>query len=78
MTRVRNLGIELLGARNAALRDLVTQAPAPVVAALLGYSDKVTARHAAAAAEPLSAYAALLSTTPPERRATRLRNAVSP
>jgi hypothetical protein len=46
MTGVRELGINLLAARNAALRELVTQAPAPVVAAMLGYSNAVTARHA--------------------------------
>lgn len=30
--RLRNLGVDLLGARNAALRDLVQRVPAPVVA----------------------------------------------
>ncbi|GAB3432304.1 hypothetical protein [Flindersiella endophytica] len=45
MDRLRDLGINLRGARNAALRDLVLEVPAPVVANLLGYSDQVTHRH---------------------------------
>lgn len=54
--RLRVLGISLRGARNAALRDLVTQVPPPIVATLLGYSAPVTLRHAAAAAQPFSRY----------------------
>jgi hypothetical protein len=63
MERVRDLGINLLGARNAALRDLVTQAPAPVVATMLGYSYQVTARHAADAGVPMASYADLTVVT---------------
>lgn len=65
MNRVRRLGINLLGARNTALRDLVIQAPAPVVAAMLGYSNQVTARHASLAAAPTAAYAGRTATTTP-------------
>jgi hypothetical protein len=54
MDRLRTLGIDLLGARNAALRDLVRKLPAPIVATQLGYSHQVTQRHAALAAEPMS------------------------
>jgi hypothetical protein len=39
MTRLRGLGIDLLGARNTALQSLVVAAPPPLVAELLGYSD---------------------------------------
>jgi hypothetical protein len=38
MTRLRGLGIDLLGARNTALQSLVVAAPPPLVAELLGYS----------------------------------------
>lgn len=56
MSRLRRLGIDLLGARNAALRQLVTEAPAPVVGELLGYSHQVVERHAADAAAPYTRY----------------------
>lgn len=59
MDRLRTLGINLLGSRNAALRDLVRQVPAPIVATQLGYSHQVTQRHAALAAEPMSKYASI-------------------
>lgn len=39
MLRLRHQGINLLGARNSALRSLVTEVPSPVVANLLGYGD---------------------------------------
>lgn len=58
MDRLRWLGIDLLGARNTALRELVTQVPPPVVAEMLGYSDQVVHRHAALAAQPWGHYAA--------------------
>lgn len=57
MIRLRNLGIDLLGARNTALRQLVTTAPPPVVATMLGYSAQVAHLHAAAAAAPFGLYA---------------------
>jgi hypothetical protein len=56
MERLRELGINLLGARNAALRALVTEAPPPLVAEMLGYSYQVTQKHAASADEPWSRY----------------------
>lgn len=56
MERLREIGIELLGARNASLRALVKEVPAPLVAEMLGYSYQVTQKHAAAAAEPWSHY----------------------
>jgi len=58
MDRLRCLGIDLRGARNAALRQLVSQVSPPVVATMLGDSHQVTHFHAAAAAEPFSRYAA--------------------
>ena len=48
MERLREIGIELLGARNASLRALVKEVPAPLVAEMLGYSYQVTQKHAAA------------------------------
>lgn len=56
MRRLRRLGIDLLGARNATLRDLVSQIPPPVAADMLGYSDQVTHHHAHLAAQPWHAY----------------------
>jgi hypothetical protein len=38
MLRLRPLGINLLGARNSALCNLVTEVSPPLVAELLGYS----------------------------------------
>lgn len=58
MMRLRSVGIDLLGARNAALRDLVNQAPAPIVAVQLGYSTQVTVKHASLPARPNQRYAA--------------------
>jgi hypothetical protein len=57
MLRLRATGIDLLGARNAALRDLVRQLPAPIVATQLGYSHQVTQRPAELAAGAMSKYA---------------------
>jgi len=44
--------MELLGARDTALRELVTQIPLPVVAEMLGYSDQVVHRYASLIARP--------------------------
>ncbi len=59
MDRLRDLGISLLGARNAALRGLVAEVPAPLVAEMLGYSYQVMDRHAAATAASYARYVAL-------------------
>jgi hypothetical protein len=42
--RLRQHGIPALGGRTAALRHLVLQTPAPVVARMLGYTQQQTAR----------------------------------
>lgn len=57
VARLREVGIDLVGARNASLRALVKVMPAPLVAEMLGYSYQVTQKHATAAAEPWSRYA---------------------
>ena len=62
MERLREVGIELLGARNASLRALVKEVPAPLVAEMLGYSYQVTQKHATAAAEPWSRYPRIQAT----------------
>jgi hypothetical protein len=67
MDRLRGLGIDLLGTRNAALRDLVRQVPAPIIATQLGYSHQVTQHHAELAAQPMSKYAAIRSKNSPPR-----------
>lgn len=56
MIRLRHLGVNLLGARNRALTDLVTEVPPPVVADALGYHHQVIEKHATAAAEPWARY----------------------
>jgi hypothetical protein len=56
MFRLRWLGIKLLGGRNTALRELVVQAPPPLVAEMLGYSYQVAERHAELAAQQWSRY----------------------
>ncbi|MEE2062249.1 hypothetical protein [Rhodococcus artemisiae] len=58
MDRIRNLGVDLLGARNAALRALVTEVPPPLVAEMLGYSHQVAHKHTELAADPYARYAA--------------------
>ena len=58
MDRIRSLGVDLLGARNAALRALVTEVPPPLVAEMLGYIYQVAHRHAELAANPYARYAA--------------------
>lgn len=45
MDRLRERGIDLRGARNASLRALVLEMPAPIVADALDYSYQVTDRH---------------------------------
>jgi len=61
MLRLRTLGIDLRGARNTALKELVQGIPPPIVASQLGYSNPTTHRHAEAAAAPNSNYASLIS-----------------
>jgi integrase len=50
-------GLHRTNARTAALRHLVLQAPAPVIAGMLGFNNETTHRHAAAAGTPWSHYA---------------------
>jgi hypothetical protein len=45
--RLRGSGIDLLGTRNAALREIVRQVPASIAATQPGYSHQVTQKHAA-------------------------------
>ena len=56
MKRLRALGVNLLGARNSAIQNLVAEVPPPLVAELLGYSYQVAHRHAEVAAQPWSRY----------------------
>ena len=56
MQRLRWLGIDLLGSRNTALRELVSEIPALLVAEMLGYSDQVTQKHAAEAGNTWARY----------------------
>ncbi|WP_404496707.1 recombinase XerD [Arthrobacter sp. GAS37] len=56
MLRLRRLGIELLGARNAALDQHLSVTPPPLVADALGYSYQVAFLHADAAGDAWSRY----------------------
>lgn len=55
--RLRAHHIPILNGRTAALRHLVLQAPAPVIARMLSYTDQQTSRTATAAGSPWSRYA---------------------
>ncbi|WP_348273568.1 recombinase XerD [Rhodococcus sp. ZPP] len=56
MNRLRTLGIDLLGARTTAIRTLVSEVPAPIVADMLGYSQQITHLHAAETSQPWPRY----------------------
>jgi hypothetical protein len=56
MQRLRKLGINLRAARNIALQTLVTEAPPPISAEMLGYSYQVAHRHAELAGQRWSRY----------------------
>lgn len=68
MFRLRKLGVNLRGSRSKALQELVSELPAPLVAEMLGYSDKVTQRHAELAGTSWARYA-------PSRSAEKLPKA---
>jgi len=57
MDRLRDLGVNLLGARNRAISELVLECPPSLVADALGYSYQVAFLHADKAAEPWARYA---------------------
>lgn len=60
MIRLRSLGVDLRGARNTALKELVQRVPPPIVASQLGYNPGTTQRHAELASAPLDRYASLV------------------
>jgi hypothetical protein len=55
--RLRDLGVNLIGARNRAIGELVLECPPSLVADALGYSPQMAFLHAAKAAEPWARYA---------------------
>ncbi|WP_456694733.1 hypothetical protein [Aeromicrobium sp. P5_D10] len=57
MDRLRQLGINLLGARNRAIGELVLEVPPSLVAEALAYSPHVAFLHTNRAAEPWARYA---------------------
>lgn len=57
MDRLRDLGVNLLGARNRAIGELVLECPPSLVADALGYSHQVAFLHAEKSAEPWARYA---------------------
>jgi hypothetical protein len=60
-TAAIQMGIDIMGARSGALRQLVLDCPPTVVAEALGYSHQAMDRHARRAGSPWSSYAALRS-----------------
>ena len=64
MDRLRDLGVNLLGARNRAIGELVLECPPSLVAEALGYSTQVAFLHADKAAEPWARYAGRSITSP--------------
>ncbi len=56
---VIRMGIDLMGARSGALRQLVLECPPAVIADSLGYSYQAMDLHARHAGSPWSSYAAL-------------------
>ena len=54
---LRKLGVPAEKGRTSAIRQLVLQAPAPVIAQALGYHDKSTTRIATEAGAPWKNYA---------------------
>ena len=64
MDRLRDLGVNLLGARNRAIGELVLEGPPSLVAEALGYSTQVAFLHADKAAEPWARYAGRSITSP--------------
>ena len=56
-TTLRQFGIPACAARTAALRDLVHQAPVPVIAQALGYGHLAAHRHATQAGQTWARYA---------------------
>lgn len=56
MQRLRTLGINLQGARNTALKTLVLEIPAPLVAEMLGYSYQITEKHSYEAGTTWASY----------------------
>jgi hypothetical protein len=61
---LRDAGLPMRNARTSALRDLVVQAPAPVVADALGFHQTTTTRQFTAAGGPWSRYAATRQARP--------------
>lgn len=57
---MRRSGLRLFQTRNAALRVLVKEAPAPVIAKALGFTDNTLHRHAAIVAQEWQQYAATI------------------
>ena len=55
--RRRRLGVNLLGARNRAIGELVLECPPSLVAEALGYSPQVAFLQAGKSAEPWARYA---------------------
>ncbi|MFJ4262137.1 recombinase XerD [Paenarthrobacter nicotinovorans] len=67
MDRLRSLGIDLRGARNTALDELLTITPPPLVADALGYSHQVAFIHADNAGDAWSRYVNRRTSHTPEK-----------
>lgn len=65
MTLVRDAGVDLRGARNSALRQLVLDMPPAVAATVLGYSATITSQHARNAGQDFASYPTVRPQPPP-------------
>lgn len=59
MKQLRKIGVDLRGARNGALRQLVLGIPPAIVAKIFGYGTGTAERHAQAAGATWSSYPSL-------------------
>lgn len=64
MDRARDLGVNLLGAGNRAIDELVLECPSSLVAEALGYSPQVAFLHADKAVEPWARHAGRSTKSP--------------
>lgn len=71
MGKLRAAGIDVAGARNTTLRDLVAELPPTLVAKALGYSVQVIHLHAADAAIPMAGYVNSAGPDPQTLRVSR-------
>lgn len=56
LLKLRRMGVNIQGIRNATLQSLVKEIDATSLARMLGYSKQTLSRHAGAASAPMASY----------------------